>query len=111
MNRPHTDLDYSFLSKAVMSPITRRVLLLPPLVAGLAACASTTPSPCRSCDAGQPDLVADRPRDGWATEASPAGEVASEVAPLAADASPEGPPATRDTPPGEAPRLTPIPDA
>lgn len=94
-----------------MSPIARRVLfLLPPLVAAV-ACSSATPSPCRNCDAGQPDLAAERPRDGATSEAGPAGEAASEVAPSVVDASPEGPPATRDTPPGEAPRLTPIPDA
>jgi hypothetical protein len=93
-----------------MSPNARRALVLPLLVAGL-ACSRVTPSPCLSCDASLPDLATDRPLDQPASEATPPGETASEATPATADASEEGPPATRDTPPGEAPRLTPIPDA
>jgi hypothetical protein len=114
VNRRHAELDYSCLFEAFMSPIACRTLVLPLLVAGL-ACASTTPAPGRTDDAGQPDRAMDRPRDAPASEATPAGETAgetgSEVEPAPCDASEERPPATRDTPPGEAPRLTPLPDA
>ena len=94
-----------------MSSIARCcVLICLPGVAGL-GCSSAPPTPCRNCDAGPADLAVDRARDRPASEAGPAPETASEVAPPANDASEERPPATRDTPPGEAPQLSPIPDA
>jgi hypothetical protein len=85
--------------------------ILAPLLVG-ASCSSAGSTPCVFCDAGKADQPVDRAEDFPAWETDPADETAAEAASGPADvaAGEAWRPATRDTPAGEAPQLTPVLD-
>ena len=86
--------------------------ILAPLLAG-ASCSSAGSAPCVFCDGGKADRPVDRAEDFPAWETGPTAETEAEASTSPADgaAGDVWRPATRDTPPGETPRLTPLPDA
>jgi hypothetical protein len=83
--------------------------MLAPLLAGV-GCSSAGGSPCTYCDGGKTDVTRDIAEDFPASEAGPIGETAGEAVARPDEAGDGRPPTTRDTPPGETPQLTPIPD-
>jgi hypothetical protein len=83
--------------------------MLAPLLAGV-GCSSAGGSPCTYCDGGKTDVPSDIAEDFPASEAGPAAEAADEAVASPAEVGDGRPPTTRDTPPGETPQLTPIPD-
>jgi hypothetical protein len=90
----------------VFRPTAGLAMLAPLSLLAVTGCSSAGAPPCAYCDAGKTDLRLDRAED------FPAAEAEQDVAGAPADGAggEVWHPATRDTPPGEAPRLTPLPD-
>lgn len=88
------------------APTLAALVLLAPTLAG-ASCGSSA-RPCTVCDAGLPDLP---PLELPAEDARPVADAAADLPMVPADAPDSRPSATRDTPPGETPWPTPLPDA
>lgn len=94
-----------------LRPFAALAMLAPLLV--VAGCSSAGSPPCLYCDAGKDDLRPDLLQDLPASEDTFVDENEEDVADVPGDGTGGEAfhPATRDTPAGEAPRLTPLPDA
>ena len=88
-------------------------LLAPMAMLAITGCSSGGSAPCVYCDAAKADLRLDRAEDFPAAETTLADEAEEDEAGAPADGAlgEVRLPATRDTPAGEAPRLTALPDA